>query len=480
MTTTVQQASRNGSRQHQPDVQGSGWNESAEASVLAALLIKPGAAESILPLLTSDDFYLPVNQRVFSAARELHACGRPIDPITVAEHLSGDDVFKGGGGRGYLHGLIGGAFTTANASEHAGILKRDSRARRSRSLGYELANGEVSLEEAHDELARLITPLSGSESLFLTARDLCQLAASTPNWILPGYLARGAITELAAKIKLGKTHLALDLVAAVLDGRPFLDRPTLRTPVVYLSEERTTTMAHALRRVGLAEAEDLYVSFRHNAAREWPQAAGHALAEALGVGAGLVVVDTLADWAGLDAEKENDAGAALLAMRPLQTIAAADIAVLVLRHERKGGGQVGDSARGSSAFGGAADILLSLQRTPGAGHENRRELTGVGRLDDVPPSLTVDLVDQHYVSRGTGRRVAQDAVRELLLACLPAERDEALTETEIRDLLGEEHKRTTTKEVLDSLVSAGDVHKEKGANPAHPRAHAYWQHGRPS
>ena len=76
--------------------------------------------------------------------------------------------------------------------------------------------------------------------------------------------------------------------------------------------------------------------------------------------------------------------------------------------------------------------------------------------------------------------MAQDAVRELLLACLPTERDEALTETEIRALLGEEHRRTTTKEVLDSLVSAGDVHKEKGANRAHPRANAFWQAGRAS
>ena len=66
---------------------------------------------------------------------------------------------------------------------------------------------------------------------------------------------------------------------------------------------------------------------------------------------------------GLGAEAEKDAGAAQAAMEPLTRAATEHgIGVLVGRHDRKGGGEVGESSRGSSAFGGEADILLQLRR----------------------------------------------------------------------------------------------------------------------
>ena len=46
-------------------------------------------------------------------------------------------------------------------------------------------------------------------------------------------------------------------------------------------------------------------------------------------------------------------------MQPLQQAAAAEgLGVLVSQHERKSGGEVEDSGRGSSAFAGAADIEI--------------------------------------------------------------------------------------------------------------------------
>ena len=178
-----------------------------------------------------------------------------------------------------------------------------------------------------------------------------------------GYLARGAITELDAKIKTGKTHFTCDLICAVLAGVDFLERRTSPTPVLYLTEERPATFRTALKRVGLDDT-DLHLAFRSNTKVPWARMGQAVVARAKALGVGLVVIDTLSDWSGLEADKENDAGAALAAMRPLQEMAAAGLAVLVLRHERKSGGQVGESARGSSAFGGAADILLSLRKDP--------------------------------------------------------------------------------------------------------------------
>jgi hypothetical protein len=54
---------------------------------------------------------------------------------------------------------------------------------------------------------------------------------------------------------------------------------------------------------------------------------------------------------------------------------SAGLAVLMLRHERKGGGEVGESGRGSSAFAGAVDVILQLKRPEG----NTRRRCGCSR-----------------------------------------------------------------------------------------------------
>jgi hypothetical protein len=102
------------------------------------------------------------------------------------------------------------------------------------------------------------------------------------------WLAAGAITELDGKAKAsGKTTLATHLVRAVLDGGPFLGRPTSRTPVVYLTEQAPPTFREALRRADLLDRDDLSVLAWHDAASApWPDVVAAAVARAASVGAG--------------------------------------------------------------------------------------------------------------------------------------------------------------------------------------------------
>ena len=74
----------------------------------------------------------------------------------------------------------------------------------------------------------------------------------------------------------------------------------------------------------------------------WPAVAEAAIEKCKRTGAGLLVVDTLGQFAGLLGDKENNAGDALEALRPLQRAANVGIAVVIVRHERKGGGAVED------------------------------------------------------------------------------------------------------------------------------------------
>jgi hypothetical protein len=86
-------------------------------------------------------------------------------------------------------------------------------------------------------------------------------------------------------------------------------------------------------------------------------------------------------------------------MAPLQEAAAGDgLAVVVLRHDRKSGGDVGDSGRGSSAFSGAVDVVLQLSRPEGQSRPGVRALKSLSRFDETPETLVIELTEAGYVA----------------------------------------------------------------------------------
>ena len=137
---------------------------------------------------------------------------------------------------------------------------------------------------------------------------------------------------------------------------------TKQTRVVWLTEERPTTFLPGLRK------RPRRLDGRHRAVvlgclgRPWPAIVDLAVAEAAARDAGVLIIDTLAQFAGLRGDEENNAGAALRALAPVQRAAGTGLAVELTRHERKSGGEPGESARGSSAYGGAADIIVAYQK----------------------------------------------------------------------------------------------------------------------
>ena len=205
----------------------------------------------------------------------------------------------------------------------------------------------------------------------------------------------------------------------------------------------------------------------------WPQIVQRVISFAKEVEAGLLVVDTLFDWAGLKGEEENDAGAALNAMRPLQAVAAESFGVLVGRHDRKSGGEIGDSGRGSSAFAGVADVLLVLRRANTEGHPTRRLLLGVGRFDDVPEHQILELRDGHYVSLGDALNLERQEAKKILRDILPGPEGTPLLEAELRERMGDDVSRSTLKRALDELMEARQVKREKGYGK-NKQAYGYW------
>ena len=305
---------------------------------------------------------------------------------------------------------------------------------------------------------------------FRTARQVAEEAPAEVPWVAKPWLAKATVTELTGKPKSGgKTTLTMHLVAACLDGLPFLGEPTMQTSVVYLTEERPTTFKEALRRAGLLERDDLAVLHWHDTlGTEWPDVVAAAVAECRRMGAQLLVVDTLGQFAGLKGEEESTSGAAFEAIAPLQQAAALGIAVLIIRHQRKGGGDVEDAGRGSSAFGGAADILLSLRRGDGNTRPSIRILRGLSRFSETPDNLVIELTAGGYINLGDESAVGRAETREAILAIVPGTEAEALTSKEILEALPETVKRSLAYEALRELTSTDTLKWVGGGTRGNP------------
>jgi hypothetical protein len=242
---------------------------------------------------------------------------------------------------------------------------------------------------------------------------------------------------------------------AVITGGTFLDELTMQSPVVYLTEQPPASFREALRRASLLTRDDFVVLLFHTTISiPWEQVVNAAYLEMQRRGAKVLVVDTLPQFAGLKGDAENSAGNALEAIQPLQAIAAQGMAVLIIRHDRKAGGDVGDSARGSSAFGGAVDIILSLRRGEGNSPPTVRVIQGIGRFDGIPDKLVIDYRNGKYVSLGTETQVIQAQAREQILQAIPEDDSMALSVDEILKATGVKGTvgRAIIKELLDRQI----------------------------
>lgn len=288
------------------------------------------------------------------------------------------------------------------------------------------------------------------------------------SWIAKPWFARSAITELVGKAKVaGKTTWALALCAAILDGKEFMGQPTNKTGIVYLTEQSEVTFRVSLERARIGPRDDFHGLFWHETlGKDWPAVIDDAIELAIQQDAGLLVVDTLAQFAKLTGDRENNSGDALEAMLPLQKARDRALGVLQIRHERKEGGQLGDSGRGSSAFAGAVDIILNLGRPRGNHGDTIRCINAVSRLDEAPSRLTIELGADGYRSLGTTERPSADAVSTLVLSSLPVGQGDAISLDQITNITSQ--PRATVQRVLTELKEIGKLTELGGGVKGNP------------
>jgi DnaB-like helicase N terminal domain/AAA domain len=405
-------------------------NLEAERAVIGAILlantVTPNIQE-VFACLEHVSFFLPQHRIIYSRLKHMHEHGKPTNDLVVLhEALIEANELNAAGGAEYVSSIANGLPRVTNIMHYVQIVEIKARLRErvylAETILQKLLSANGNAFDVLREVSTLSAPLReevGQKRIF-SFKSGREFGASTEDqivWIVPGYVAKGAITELGARVKMGKTTLILNLVRAAADGHNFLGKPTLKTSTVYLTEQPSASFRQAMERAGLLGRDDFQLLL-HNQIRmaPWPEIVSAAVAECKRVAASLLVVDTLPQFARLIGDTENNSGDALAAMLPLQHAAAEGLAVIIVRHERKSGGDVGDSGRGSSAFAGAADIVLSLRKKEGNSKKTMRLLQAVSRFSETPAEQIIELRETTYFSLGEPREAALSEVKTSIIS----------------------------------------------------------------
>jgi hypothetical protein len=256
--------------------------------------------------------------------------------------------------------------------------------------------------------------------------------ADDAQWVVPGYLARGAVTLLSALWKAGKTTLLAHLLKALAGDGTFLGRDVKRCKVLFITEESQALWAERRDKLGLGDNVTFIVRpFRAKPDKgQWARFLGYLRRVQEQERFGLVVFDTLTSlWPVRD---ENSAPEVREALTPLHDVIS-DAALALIHHLRKSDGTEGTASRGSGDLMAFVDAIVELRRYDASDYGcTRRVLTGLSRWDATPAQLVIELTADGYVAVGDRAEAKAGDLDLDLAGVIPAEAP-GLTVEEILD-----------------------------------------------
>ncbi len=267
-------------------------------------------------------------------------------------------------------------------------------------------------------------------------------------WIVRPVAYGGGVTLLAGPPKAGKSTLAANLQRCRESGARLLDAWDVTVgPTLLVTEEGGVAVvykAEGMHRLDVLDrraAAGLSFGQMLDAVGAWSMQHPGALA----------FIDTLAIWAGI--ENENDASEAGTAVARVTALAqATDMAIVLVHHARKSGGDNGEAIRGSGAILATVDIAVELSRVGPTGDD--RWLDVQGRV--ILPERYLLAFDRLTMSYGLSDQA--DARLEQIeadLARIPAD-GPGLTRMEIANLWDKDPRKR-----IESLLNLGRMRRQQ-------------------
>jgi replicative DNA helicase len=208
----------------------------AEQSVLGAMLLSKDAIADVVELLHGPDFYRPAHETIFDTVLELYGRGEPADAVTLSAELQKRGELTRVGGAPYVHTLVAGVPTAANAGYYAEIVRERAVLRRLVEAGTRIVQmgygGEGDIDAVVDRAQAEVFGVSERRTSedYAPIADLLQgtldeiEAISGHDGSLVGVptgfndldaltngLHAGQLVIVAARPAIGKSTLALDI-----------------------------------------------------------------------------------------------------------------------------------------------------------------------------------------------------------------------------------------------------------------------------
>jgi RecA-family ATPase len=194
--------------------------EGHERTVLSRLLNEPNACAELCDL-SQDDFSIPKHRLVFGAIVDAFNAGHEIHNVSVADALRAKGQIENAGGDAEVVAIYLSPSTPESARYALERVRDAARDRQSARIGERLSKREIDATEAIGQLQPLVNATADRLSI-RTAGEVLALPRNE-HWCLLGdrLLALGQSLVIAGIGGIGKTRRLLQLLAALILGRPW-------------------------------------------------------------------------------------------------------------------------------------------------------------------------------------------------------------------------------------------------------------------
>jgi replicative DNA helicase len=211
-------------------------NLEAEQAVLGGILIDKNAVYRVADLLVPEDFYSPINEKIFDAIITLNAASQPIDLLSLTNFLREKELLKDIGGSSYLADLTNQIATASHIEHYAKIVKKNKILRDLIHASAEITEGALDSGKELEDLMDMVEQKIFSISQKSTPQNLLAIKDQLPRafermakladgerklrGITTGFpalddklsgLQKSDLIVLGARPSSGKTSLALDI-----------------------------------------------------------------------------------------------------------------------------------------------------------------------------------------------------------------------------------------------------------------------------
>ena len=430
----------------------------AEQYVIGALLSGDTPRDIRDGMLSRLDVEHFTSQETAVAFAAIHACvqaGHQPEVLIVAEGCEKRGVE---GMLPFLTDILFNSTGSANAGHYCTVLDGYRAGRKAVKLAHEIAERVSSCRgaEVHGIIAETGAQLAAlaeagaqlSTCGYVSLGEALDTPDEATDWLVDGILPADGLSMMVAPPKVGKSTLARCLACCVASGSDFLGRRVRKGRVLHfaLEERHATVKAHYRKLDGSRENILLWTDILPE-----PRQRLAMLRQAIKqTDPALVIIDPLFRFSAI--EDGNSYAETMKAMDPFIAVAReGSTHLLLVHHARKGGGDHGAEALGSTGLHASVDTLLSMARENGS-----RTIYANGR-DGVSLEKTMlhlDTTTGWISATGTQREANIDEMCERVLAYL-RDQAEPVTRTAIRN--GVEGKAERVSAALHKLTQDGTI-----------------------